>query len=215
MMFDEYRGDGYVYRDNVRVRKAYTQTAKNVRLWEPGLDRIVQIEAAYAKAEAKVDYWWKDRIQPILEEMLRLGGKAHAKPEHMAEKSPESWWLYTIWDRDNKVCPGELTFDHDWCTAPTELIHPELGQALYHDYYTYFVRSLCRRRGVLRDCLDLALRRRIGAPGKNGQQYRLTFGNRDYWYVAHGALGREQIYELSWPEQATKHIVVVTETRPT
>ena len=125
-----YKNDGWVYLNNVPVRKWHIHV-DTYRVWEPKLKDLPSLYKLWKVVKkANIDQW--NRIDIVLKKLWKLRKKnnnsviAHARPTHGFEwnNNTEPWWVYNI----HQSTAGEgLSFSFDWLDEkPKKLINHEL-----------------------------------------------------------------------------------------
>lgn len=184
-----YKNDGWVYVDNVPVRKwhIYVDT---YRVWEPKLKDLPSLYKLWKVVKKSNNDQWK-RIDVVLKDLWKLHNKkdslviAHACPSHKYEwnKSTEPWWEYTIY---GSTAGEGLSFSFDWLDKkPKKLINHELGERLYKEERRWW-NSTCKRSGKVNTVFVEAMKRSLPkVDPKNPGLLSLQFGDDHFYFMTH------------------------------
>lgn len=137
---DTYREDGFVYHNDVRLRKWFAYRQGWNHYWEPIINQLSRLESLYYQLSLREQKKWK-KISGILAEIVasdkttsQWGEEkhcAHAKVSHTGNYHKPGWWVYWVSPSTFVSGPG-LCFSFDWLDKePEEKINLELGQDLY------------------------------------------------------------------------------------
>jgi len=138
---DDFRDDGYVYRNNKKVRKWFSSMGDWEHFWHPVLNDIPRLESLYHRLmERNHRHWdvlWKhvEKIVSTVSPKQRYNETVyivHAQPYRTCNQAPGKCWVYYI--HNLKGHPGKYSFGFDWVDIPEKFEHLEFGNMLYHLY---------------------------------------------------------------------------------
>ena len=175
----QYREDGWVYYQDVPIRKWHTQIEGH-RIWEPRLEDLPNLYRILLKTKAADNAQWK-KIQVVIDKLWKQskGGRevvAHAFPTHHAGQS-EEWWSYNI--HDDGFGYG-VSFGFRWIPKPKKLINHKLGQELYELERRWWDNT-CRRYNLARTIFYYAMKKSLPKATEN-TVISLQFGDDTYWF---------------------------------
>ncbi len=181
----EYREDGWVYLNNMPVRKWHS-TVEGHRLWEPKLNNVIALYKVYKATQAANDKAWEN-IRVVIQKLWKghkQGDKviAHAFPAHHTdneinnEKNDPDWWEYEVHDDGYGV-----SFGFHWTNGkPAKLQHPKEGQLLYELERRWWDNT-CRRAYLAKTIFYAAMKRSL--PKATGNKIlSLQFGEDTFWF---------------------------------
>jgi len=223
MKMQRYADDGYVYEDEIKIKKYFLYKPGWNHYWEPATRNIIKLESLYHRLLKRTNRF-NDKITeliaeiyekaPLYEDVIDKDSKdykkyyskekvVHAKPDH--NKKGDKIWLYQI--APNKYFNNRLAYSYDWVDCSEEaMVYPELGNKLYYlDYHSRpkFVYSI---KEILEERLHDYIRKECEPPLVTclSRTYSIKINNRTYWFMASWKNSHWlDVETLHWPESDT------------
>lgn len=203
--------DGYVYKDNKKIKKWFSHREGWNHFWEPTLRQIARIEHLYQKAVLKAQKRW-DKLSEVLKLIAgpfdRNYGDRCTAHFCIKKEGKTDWGYYDVGFNTEFNC---LSFSFNWLKEkPTPVMKLKLGNALFK---TERDRSRWQYQlgGLLEDAIMNKLRTDFpNLTYKNsGEVFELMINCRKYLYVYKFPERHSYGFEkLAWPENKTYNRMV-------